>query len=127
MSGQTVNVKDFKCVPIDLLKNINENGDIQVKNDNMDLTDVREETIQDVLASGQIKRQPIDAKLGENILIFIIVFTVIIFSVLYFYIGPSNVSELVYRKRMDIMFLAVIFLLIGAIVMGGYAIWAFTR
>lgn len=129
MSGQTLDIKNFRCVPLDLLKNVDGNGQITaiVNNQSTELKDVYNDTKEDILASGQIKRQAVDANVTESILILIIVLLVIIFSVLYFYIGPSNVSELMYRRRIDIMFLLLIIIFIGGLVMAGYAIWAITR
>ncbi len=95
-----INVKDFRCVPLDILQNVDKDGNIgvDVNNESTELKKITDEAKGDILASGQISAQPYNAKTQTNLIIFFSVLLTILFIGILFFIGFGNIFKALQRN-----------------------------
>jgi hypothetical protein len=112
-----VNINNFRCVPLDILQNVDKNGNIgvEVTNDSTELRKISDEVKADILASGQIKQQAFNAKTQENIIILISVLSTILIIGILFYIGFGNLIRIFKNEK-------YIYGLLGILIGGSIAI-----
>ncbi len=117
-----INIQDYRCVPLDILQNVDKNGNIgvDVTNDATNLKKISDEVKGDILASGQVSSQPYSAKTQTNLIIFFSVLLTILFIGLLFFIGFGNIWKVFERNPKVSFTLLGMFLMaaLGGIVYG---------
>ena len=112
MSGttRTVNVNQFKCVPLDLIKNIDESGNIKVEvtSNDLSLKKINDETQDDIAAAGQINADGFNANKVRNFIIIGVVTGVIIFTVILNFIGWRNLRNFTQHPKYFYILLGVL-------------------
>ena len=91
MPDQIVNIQDYRCVPLDLLKNVDKDGNVELKvtPTSTSLKEIRDETKSDLLGSGTLGTQTFSAQTTEGIIIFIFVVISILSVIGLFFLGKG--------------------------------------
>lgn len=92
--AQQIDIQNFKCVPLDILKNISKDNKLQVNitPDDVSLTSLKEAQQTAVAASGPINpRSQFSADDIENFLVYLVVAFAILFILIILFYGGLNV------------------------------------
>lgn len=116
---EVVNVQDYRCVPLDLLKNVDKDGNVEINvtPEKTSLKDITEQTKSDVFASGSIGSQTFSAKTTEGLIIFAGVIGSILGAILLFFLG-KNAWKLIRLDRQTYIVGLIVGLSAGTILTG---------
>lgn len=93
VSTDPIDIQKYKCVPLDLLKNVSRNDQVQfVATDrSISLKDFKKEQTESENRQGALSGKPMDAETIENFLLGIAIFFFAIFSLVVLFYGALNV------------------------------------
>ena len=116
---EVVNVQDYRCVPLDLLKNVDKDGNVEINvtPEKTSLKDITEQTKSDVFASGSIASQTFSAKTTEGLIIFAGVIGSILGAIVLFFLG-KNAWKLIRLDRQTYIVGLIVGLSAGSILTG---------
>ena len=93
ISTDPIDIQKYKCVPLDLLKNISPYDKVQfeVNEKTVSLKDLKKEQDESILAQGPLSGKPMNAEALENLLIGIAITFFAIFILVVLFYGFLNV------------------------------------
>ena len=127
VSTDPIDIQKYKCVPLDLLKNVSPDNKVQFEanTQSLSLKDFKQEQEDSSKLQGAISGKPLDAETLENLLLGITIFFFAIFILVVLFYGALNVRTYglkafqlpeLFRNLPVIAFSSLVFGVVGFVV-----------
>ena len=127
ISTDPIDIQKYKCVPLDLLRNVSANNKVQFETNNTSVTlkNLKDEQEESVNRQNSLSGKPLNAEMLENIILGITIFFFAIFILIILFYGFLNFRTYgwkafqlpeIFRNLPVIAFSSIVFGIIGFLV-----------